>query len=121
MKEVNTHTIQNVLLDIGVPANLLGFVYLVYAIELALGDYEYVIRLNKLLYVDVAKRYQTEPMCVEHCVRSAITKAFTSENNDFITQIFVNEKYKKAPTPTQFFSRMYFYIINNEHEKRLSS
>lgn len=121
MKETNTHAIQNVLLDIGIPANRLGFMYLVYGFELALDNYEYIVRLYKLLYVDIAKKYKTDPGCVEHCVRSAITKAFTSGNNDRITQIFANEKYKTAPSPTQFMSRMYFYIVNNEHEKRLSS
>lgn len=120
MKEFDTHMIQNILLDIGIPANLLGFMYLVYAMELALEDYEYIIRLNKLLYVDVAKRYHTEPICVDRCIRSAIEKTFISGNNICSTELFVNVTYKNVPTPTQFLSRMYFYIINNEHEKRLS-
>lgn len=121
MKETTTHVIQNVLLDIGIPANLLGFMYLVYAIELALNDYEYIVRLYKLLYVDIAKKYKTDPGCVEHCVRSAIKKAFTSENNACLNQIFANEKYENTPSPTQFMSRMYFYIINEEYKKEATS
>lgn len=114
MKKTETHIIQNLLLEIGIPTTLLGFLYLVYAIELIITDYEYVVRTSKLLYVEIAEKYNTEPCSVERCIRHAINVAFATGNNKCVTQIFINEAYEKAPTPSQFLSRMYFYIINNE-------
>lgn len=117
MKE-ETRFIQNVLLEIGIPTNVLGFIYLVYAIELILIDYEYAVRTSKLLYVEIANKYNTETACVERCIRHAIAVAFTPGSNNRVFQLFESKTYKKAPTASQFLARMYFYIINNEHEKR---
>lgn len=111
MKNNIEHEIQNLLFDIGVPTNRLGFLYLTYGIVLVMSDYEYVSRPTKRLYPGIADRYKTEPQSVERCVRHAITAAFAGSHGELMVKLF---SVGRTPTPTEFISRIYFYIINNE-------
>lgn len=114
MKENIEHDIQSLLFDMGIPTHLLGFLYLSYALILVLGDFEYVAKTSKRLYVDIAARYKTEPQSVERCIRHAIAITFTRDRNEFMYELF--STYNKTPSPSQFISRIYFYMINNEKE-----
>lgn len=111
MKGNIEHDIQNLLFDIGIPTNRLGFLYLTYGIVLVVNDYEYVARPTKRLYPGIADRYKTEPQSVERCVRTAITAAFAGSHSELMVELF---SVGKVPTPTEFISRIYFYMINNE-------
>ena len=121
MKENVEREIQITLLQMGVPTNLLGFLYLIYALQLTLENFEYITRLSKFLYVDVAEKYHTEPCCVEKCIRHAIDVTFSNKLNNYASAVFDNIDH---PTNTQFISRMYFHLISEKgiplQEKRLS-
>lgn len=104
--------IQLLLLDLGVPTTFLGFLYLTYAIQLTLTNFEYVSRLSKMLYIDIAERYQTEPDSVERCMRHAIKSTFTKGLNPYAATIF--DASGKVPTPGEFLSKMYFYLITKK-------
>lgn len=112
MTDCTEHDIQNLLRKMGIPVNRLGFLYLSYGMSLVMADYEYAIRASKLLYVDIAARYKTEPISVDRCIRHAILIAYEKNRNALMCEMFDPETYKKTPTPTEFFTRVYFYIIN---------
>lgn len=113
MVDCTEHDIQNLLFDIGLPANRLGFLYLSYGMSLVLTDYEYATRVSKLLYVDVASKYKTEPQSVERCIRHAINAAYDGDRSELMSELFDSDA--KPPSPTEFISRLYFYMINNEN------
>lgn len=104
-------TIQATLLDIGVPANLLGFSYLAYAEQLLLADSEYM-RNYKMLCYDVAKNFKTTPRCIESCIRNAINVCWLNCNQELNQQIFKNSVRKTRPTNKQFLHAVYFYLDN---------
>lgn len=54
---IETSGIQKLLMQIGIPANMLGFSYIVTALELIALDPDYLNHITKGLYVDVAKKY----------------------------------------------------------------
>lgn len=104
--------IQKLLFDIGIPVNRLGFLYLTYGMSLVMADYEYATRVSKLLYVDIAARYKTEPVSVDRCIRHAIFIAYERNRNALMCELFNSDTYKKMPTPSEFITRVYFYMIN---------
>lgn len=113
MVEYSEYEIQNLLFDMGLPANRLGFLYLVYGMRLVLADFEYATRVSKLLYVDIAARYQTDSLSVERCIRHAITVAYSKSCGGLMDELFSPDIFKKSPSPTEFISRLYFHMINN--------
>lgn len=102
-------TIQATLLDIGIPANLLGFSYLTYAEQLLLNDSEYM-RNHKMLYADIAMHFKTTPRCIEGCIRNAITVCWLNSNQELKQQIFKNSVRKAHPTNKQFIHAVFFYL-----------
>ena len=104
-------TIQATLLDIGVPANLLGFSYLTYAEQLLLTDSEYM-RNYKMLCMDVAKNFKTTPSSIERCIRNAIIACWIDCNQELNQQIFKNSVHKTRPTNKQFLHAVYLYLDN---------
>lgn len=108
------HDIQNLLFDIGIPVNRLGFLYLTYGMSLVIADYEYATRVSKLLYVDIASRYKTEPESVERCIRHVINAAYVGDQSALMGVLFSPDHYKKTPTPTEFITKVYFYMINTD-------
>ena len=112
MKGNIAHDIQNLLLDIGIPTNLLGFLYLAYGMQLVLENYEYATRVSKFLYVEVASKYHTDPRSVERCIRHAISVAFTNVSSEHTSNMLAS--FNKVPTNTQFISSVYFLLINEK-------
>lgn len=119
MKTYTEHDIQNLLRNLGIPTNKLGFLYLTYGMRLVIEDYEYATRVSKLLYVDIAARYRTEPHAVERCIRHSIIVAYDRVHNNFMDTLFSSEVYPKTPTPTEFITELYFYMINKADEAAL--
>lgn len=115
---VDSTQIHNVLLKIGVPPNLLGYSYIIYAMELLLLDPSKMHAITKELYVDIAVRYRSTPSRVERAIRNAINVTWLYGNLEFITRLFINciRADKGVPTNSLFLSRIYYYISNMEHE-----
>ena len=111
-REISEREIQVLLLRMGIPTNLLGFLYLVYAVRLSLTNFRYITHLSKHLYVDVAEKYQTDAQCVERCIRHALAVTFSNGLNEYAATLFGADS--KAPTNTQFITRMYFYLISEK-------
>ena len=113
---IETSGIQKLLMQIGIPANMLGFSYIVTALELIALDPEYLNNITKGLYVDVADRCSSTPARVERNIRHAIEIGFLKGNLESIEKVFqpCTCSNKGAPTNSKFLSTIYYYMVNNE-------
>ena len=105
---IETSGIQKLLMQIGIPANMLGFSYIVTALELIALDPDYLNHITKGLYVDVAKK------CSSTAARVEI--GFLKGDLEEIEKIFHCSSYsdKGAPTNSKFLAEVYYYMVNNE-------
>ena len=94
---IETSGIQKLLMQIGIPANMLGFSYIVTALELIALDPDYLNHITKGLYVDVEI-------------------GFLKGDLEEIEKIFHCSSYsdKGAPTNSKFLAEVYYYMVNNE-------
>lgn len=114
MCEVQVDDIQDVLLDIGIPSSLLGFMYITYAEQLVLSDPSYMRKITNGLYKEIAKKYDSTPTRVERCIRHAIEVGCTQGNTDSIYRLFKHSvnPLKGTPTNGQFIARVYYHLAN---------
>lgn len=112
----NTKEIQDVLLHIGIPANLLGFAYLTRAVQVSLRNPDILHHIMNGLYADVANEYHSTPMKVERTMRHAIEVAWTYGDLEFIDELFQSSvnPLKGQPTNSQFIARLYYYFNNTQ-------
>ena len=76
------------LLDMGVPAHLKGYRYVRTAVIMAEEDMRIVSSVTKLLYPEVAKRYNTTDGKVERAIRNAIEVSWERGNRDTFEKLF---------------------------------
>ena len=81
-------TIADLLHEIGIPANLLGYTYLKAAIELAYNDESYLRALVKKLYPEIAQSYNTTVVRVERAIRHAIEVVWDRGNTALLDRMF---------------------------------
>src|SRR5690625_4664741 len=97
-------TITSIMHDIGVPAHIKGYLYLREAISMVYNDIELLGSITKILYPEIAKKYNTTSSRVERAIRHAIEVAWNRGNIDSITDLFgytVNVS-KSKPTNSEF-------------------
>lgn len=97
-------SITNIMHDIGVPAHIKGYLYLREAINMVYEDIELLGSITKILYPDIAKKYNTTASRVERAIRHAIEVAWNRGNIDSITDLFgytINVS-KAKPTNSEF-------------------
>lgn len=90
--------------EIGVPAHIKGYLYLREAITLVYNDIGLLGSITKILYPDIAKKYDTTASRVERAIRHAIEVAWSRGNIDAISAIFgytINVS-KAKPTNSEF-------------------
>lgn len=68
--------LSNLFLQIGIPANKLGFRFLRASVQLVLQEPDLQHKLMRGLYPRVAAQFDTSVYCVEHSMRCAITAAW---------------------------------------------
>jgi len=104
-KKENIETsITNIMHDIGVPAHIKGYLYIREAITMVYNDIDLLGAITKILYPDIAKKYNTTASRVERAIRHAIEVAWNRGNIDSITDLFgytVNMA-KAKPTNSEF-------------------
>lgn len=98
--------ISNILLQIGIPVNIKGYAYLREAITIKVHDPRSEMPVTKILYPEVAKKFQTTPVRVERAIRHAIKVAWSraeqySHDKKLICP-YLN--YEKRPTNSEFIS-----------------
>ena len=96
--------VTDVIHDIGVPAHIKGYQYLREAILMSIDDMDMLNSVTKVLYPEVAKRYQTTSSRVERAIRHAIEVAWNRGKLETIEELFgytVNQG-KGKPTNSEF-------------------
>lgn len=115
---VESAILHELMLDIGIPPNIYGYNYIIYALELILMNPNYIHSVTKGLYIDIAKRFNVNPSRVERSIRTAINIAWLHGNVEFINEVFKHcvRSDKGVPTNSVFLARLYYYIVNREYE-----
>ncbi len=90
--------------EIGVPAHIKGYMYLREAITMVYNDIELLGSITKVLYPDIAKKFNTTASRVERAIRHAIEVAWSRGNIDSISNLFgyTVSMSKAKPTNSEF-------------------
>ncbi|MBY0220868.1 MULTISPECIES: sporulation transcription factor Spo0A [Sporosarcina] len=96
--------ITSMIKEIGVPAHIKGYAFLREAIQMVYTDVELLGSVTKILYPDIAKKYNTTPSRVERAIRHAIEVAWNRGNYDLISKTFgyTVHHLKSKPTNSEF-------------------
>lgn len=96
--------ITTLLHEIGVPAHIRGYLYIREAIIMVYKNVEILAGITKVLYPEIARRYQTTASRVERAIRHAIEVAWVRGNVDAISDIFsyTISYHKTKPTNSEF-------------------
>ncbi|MDV2885539.1 sporulation transcription factor Spo0A [Alkalihalophilus pseudofirmus] len=97
-------SITNIIHEIGVPAHIKGYMYLREAITMVYNDIELLGSITKVLYPDIAKKFNTTSSRVERAIRHAIEVAWSRGNIDSISSLFgyTVSHTKAKPTNSEF-------------------
>lgn len=97
-------SITNIIHEIGVPAHIKGYLYLREAITMVYNDVELLGSITKVLYPDIAKKFNTTASRVERAIRHAIEVAWSRGNLDSISSLFgyTISNSKAKPTNSEF-------------------
>jgi len=109
--------------ELGIPANVMGYMYARTAIVMVLGDAVSIKNITKQLYPAIAKEYSTTPSRVERAIRHAIEITWSRGSREIQDKIFKNtiNKNKGKPTNSEFIAmlvdkvRMDETVGNYEH------
>lgn len=90
--------------EIGVPAHIKGYQYLREAICIAVRDMDVINAVTKVLYPEVAKRFNTTPSRVERAIRHAIEVAWDRGDLETLQKYFgyTVSNTKGKPTNSEF-------------------
>lgn len=96
--------ITDILHEVGVPAHIKGYLYLREAITMVYHNLDILGSITKVLYPDVAKKFNTTSSRVERAIRHAIEIAWVRGNVEAISEIFsYTISYNKSkPTNSEF-------------------
>ena len=96
--------ITSIIHEVGVPAHIKGYMYLREAISMVYHDIELLGSITKVLYPDIAKKFNTTASRVERAIRHAIEVAWNRGNIDSLSAIFgyTVSVSKAKPTNSEF-------------------
>ena len=103
--ELNLETVvTDVIHEIGVPAHIKGYQYLREAIILTINDMDIINAVTKVLYPEVAKKFNTTPSRVERAIRHAIEVAWDRGDIETLQRFFgyTVSNIKGKPTNSEF-------------------
>ncbi|KYC67246.1 hypothetical protein B4099_3068 [Heyndrickxia coagulans] len=97
-------SITSIIHEIGVPAHIKGYMYLREAIAMVYNDIELLGSITKVLYPEIAKKYNTTASRVERAIRHAIEVAWSRGNIESISSLFgyTVSMTKAKPTNSEF-------------------
>ena len=109
-------TTRSVLHQLGVGKSYSGFSYILYAIELIDRDISFLDGITKILYIDIAKEFQTSHTCVERNIRKVIDVIWNQPeiNKALILKIFGRRFLSRKPSNKEFLELLYEYIKSHK-------
>lgn len=102
------HEIHEILLQIGVPASLVGYRQMVYGLELAVKNPDIIDAITKEFYPAVSNRFSTTPSRTERALRHAIEVAWKRGDWNTLQRYFGYSisPDKGKPTNSEFIARI---------------
>ena len=96
--------VTDIIHEIGVPAHIKGYQYLREAIILTINDMEMINAVTKVLYPEVARKFNTTPSRVERAIRHAIEVAWDRGDIEVLQKYFgyTVSNIKGKPTNSEF-------------------
>lgn len=100
-------TIRSVLREIGVPSNILGYGYLIRAIEMQMES-KAPLDFTKWCYMGIGQEFGTTGSRVERAIRHSIERAWEVGDYDTLKRYFGNsiDPNRGKPTNSQFITRI---------------
>ena len=122
MDKKTEQMVSHMMLDMGVPAHLKGYRYVRAAGLMAEEDMKVVGSVTKLLYPEIAKRYNTTDGKVERAIRNAIEISWERGNKKTFEQLFgyCAESGQGRPTNSEYIAAIADCIrmqVNQENQK----
>lgn len=101
---VSEQKVSELITQLGIPASIKGYRYLISSILLAIEDFNIIDSITKELYPAVAKIYKTTSSRVERGIRHAIEVAWSRGNVDVLNDLFgyTIDVNKGKPTNSEF-------------------
>ena len=96
--------VTSIIHEVGVPAHIKGYQYVREAIMITVENMEVINSVTKILYPEVAKRYNTTPSRVERAIRHAIEVAWDRGDLETLQKYFgyTVSNSKGKPTNSEF-------------------
>ena len=90
--------------EIGIPPHIKGYGYLREAIQMVYLNVDLLSSVTKILYPDIAKKFDTTSSRVERAIRHAIEVAWNRGNYEAIADLFGYSSHhmKQKPTNSEF-------------------
>jgi len=97
-------TVTSIIHEVGVPAHIKGYQYVREAIMITVKNMDVINSVTKVLYPEVAKRYNTTPSRVERAIRHAIEVAWDRGDLETLQKFFgyTVSNSKGKPTNSEF-------------------
>lgn len=97
--------------NLGIKKLYKGCEYIISSIDYMHKNEKYYAPITKVLYVEIAKDYNTSSLCVEKNVRSIIKSIWDKEENiPLLAEIFGEDNLSKRPSNLKFLTLLYQYI-----------
>ena len=110
----NHKLISTCLKDLGMTANLSGYHYLRYGIEVMLEDSTFSMSMCKDVYGAIAQKFNATPAKVERCIRHAIEVSWSNMDETSKIIIFGRSAVRRGkPANSEFISNIVDYIQLN--------
>ena len=106
--------------EIGVPAHIKGYQYLREAIMITVEDMDVINAVTKVLYPEVAKRFETTPSRVERAIRHAIEVAWDRGDLETLQKYFgyTVSNAKGKPTNSEFIAMIADRLVLEQKTRR---
>jgi two-component system, response regulator, stage 0 sporulation protein A len=105
--------ITDIMHEVGIPANIKGYVYLRDAINMVLNDASLLSSITKRLYPDLASKYKTIPSKIERSIRHAIEVGCSRGRSETLNELF-NRSFdtnKYIPSSSEFITSVADVIV----------
>ena len=112
--------VTSVIHEIGVPAHIKGYQYLREAIMIAVDDMDVINAVTKVLYPEVAKRFNTTPSRVERAIRHAIEVAWDRGDLETLQNYFgyTGSNANGKPTNSEFSAMIADRLVMEQKNNR---
>ena len=102
------------------PAHIKGYQYLREAIMIAVDDMDVINAVTKVLYPEVAKRFNTTPSRVERAIRHAIEVAWDRGDLETLQKYFgyTVSNAKGKPTNSEFIAMIADRLVLEQRKDR---